>query len=411
MRHLKIAVVVGKFPTVSETFIINQMGFLKKSGHQIQILCLGEKNSNFVGNDVVEKFHLMKDTHLFTWHKFMPYSKLLRLKKMFGILFKTKNSRIFWKLIQSLNVLKYGLDAIKLNQFFKAYYQYYFVIEEFDVLHIHFADNAMLIWDQISQFKNKLVVTFHGYDAHKFDSNYYSRLIKRESIHYTVNTKYTEQKIIDLGFPKEKISILAVGLDTQFFSPNKKEHTSFNVLFVGRLIEFKSPISAIKIIESLKTHTTNQIHLNIIGSGDEASRCQKYISDHNLNDYISLLGAKTQNEIRDYMNISDVFLYPGIIDKSGRCENQGLVIQEAQSMEIPVIISDVGGMHYGMIDKESGYVIRENDLKGFEERLLHLILHPNEMQRMGKAGRKFVAKNYDNEVIGQQLLELYGSPK
>ena len=70
---------------------------------------------------------------------------------------------------------------------------------------------------------------------------------------------------------------------------------------------------------------------------------------------------------------SDIFLLPGITEVStGRAETQGIVILEAQSMELPVLVSDAGGMKYGVNNNHTGYVIAESCINSFVEKILLL---------------------------------------
>jgi colanic acid/amylovoran biosynthesis glycosyltransferase len=108
------------------------------------------------------------------------------------------------------------------------------------------------------------------------------------------------------------------------------------------------------------------------------------------------------------MDKSDVFLLPGIHDDvTGRAENQGLVIQEAQSMELPVVVSDAGGMKYGLIHTETGFVVKERDLTEFVEKLEILIEDSVLRKAMGVRGRDYVEKQFDSEVLCEKLLSYY----
>ena len=107
------------------------------------------------------------------------------------------------------------------------------------------------------------------------------------------------------------------------------------------------------------------------------------------------------------MDKGDVFLFPGITDAEGRCEVQGLVIQEAQSMELPVVISDVGGMQEGMLDQKTGFVVKAQDVDAFLERLEYMINHPEQKEQLGKSGRAFVEEKYDIQVLGKKMLDIY----
>ncbi|MDU8885481.1 glycosyltransferase family 4 protein [Yeosuana sp. MJ-SS3] len=405
MPPLKIAVVVGQFPTISETFIVNQIRFLKSQGHQVHIYCFKKIKIGIHPSDDIH----FKDVKLLEWQHFMPKNKLKRFFKIFSILIKSINFSIRLDLIKRFNLFKYKKDAFNGYVFFRRYFELYFEINNYDVVHVHFANHAVRLLRQLEIFQKRIIVSFHGFDAHNYDHQFYNGLLKLKTICYTTNTAYTKDKIIDLGFPDHLITILPVGLDTNFFKPtqNLKKSERFNILFVGRLVVLKSPLLAIKIIEQLVNQNITNLLLTIVGDGEEFQRCEDYIVSHELEPYITLKGSQNQLEIVELMNSSDMFLLPGIKDDNNKAEAQGLVIQEAQAMQLPVIISDVGGMKDGVLDGKTGFVLKAHDIDAFVKCILYLIEHPKERIAMGSAGRKFAVKNYDISVLGQQLLDLY----
>jgi len=82
-------------------------------------------------------------------------------------------------------------------------------------------------------------------------------------------------------------------------------------------------------------------------------------------------------------------------------------VQEAQAMELPVIVSDVGGIKFGLLPNESGFVIKEGDIDAFAKAVEKLILNPNLKAKMGKNGRGFVCTFFDSRVLVSKLLSIY----
>ncbi|RZN83114.1 MAG: glycosyltransferase [Winogradskyella sp.] len=402
-KPLKIAVVVGVFPSVSEAFITNQLRFLVKSGHKINILAtrhLDIDNPLFYSetyNDLKTKARVLSKAAV------LPKAYLQRLFNAVLILLKFKSSI---HLLKTFNVFKYGKDALNFSMFFKTYYKYYFNIHDYDIVHVHFGDNAVHLRSLINNFKKSTIVTFHGYDAHKFDASFYEDLIQTKNITLTVNTNFTKNKVKKLGFDNFKIYTLPVGLDTKYFLQQNVENKTFNILFVGRLVDFKAPILAVKIIEKLHEYE-KFVSLNIIGDGPLYESCLDYVISRKLQNYIHLQKSLSQNEVINFMDNSSVFLYPGIVDNTGRCENQGLVIQEAQAMQLPVVTSDVGGISEGLIDKKTGFLVEEGNIDAFVSKVLWLIDNPNRRKEMGKAGRQFVVENYESIILGERLIDIY----
>jgi len=254
------------------------------------------------------------------------------------------------------------------------------------------------------------VTSFHGVDiSPKLISEYpsfYKNLFKEVDL-ITVNSEYTKsllQKISSLN----KVRMLPVGLDTSYFKKSEKiKNKNFTILFVGRLVEFKGPIIALKIINEIIRRGYPDVKIKIVGEGELMNDLLNYINQNKIEKNVELLGALPQKRVKQLMDTSDLFLFPGIQDNNGRAENQGLVIQEAQAMELPVVISDAGGMKYGILDGETGFVIKEKDIDAFADKIEFLVNNKNKRLEMGKNGRAYIIENYDSVILGDKLVEYY----
>ena len=107
------------------------------------------------------------------------------------------------------------------------------------------------------------------------------------------------------------------------------------------------------------------------------------------------------------MNESHIFILSSITAKDGDQEGQGLVLQEAQAMGLPILSTYHNGIPEGVVDKKSGFLVPERDVDALADRLNYLIEHPNTWQDMGKTGREFVEKKYDIKKLNQKLVEIY----
>ena len=109
------------------------------------------------------------------------------------------------------------------------------------------------------------------------------------------------------------------------------------------------------------------------------------------------------NKIRKFLSEIDAYALITGIDMSP------LTLLEAQLMEKPVIATDVGGIPELMIDGKTGFLIKKNNPKDLEEKII-LILKEISAQKMGSEGKKFVIENFDWEIIAKKfkcILEQY----
>lgn len=397
---MKIAYIVNTFPQLSEAFFVNQIVDLIERGHDVRIFALKKGNEPF--HEKVYEYNLISNL-LYSPSFFLLKNKVVAFIKY---LFSHKKN--------AFKIIKFLLIKSKSTNWESIYWVDSLLCEKFDVIHAHFGNNGVTISDfkKCGLLENvKLLTTFHGYDLQP-SSGYlkgYSQL-KKFCKHYTVNSLYTKDIVESLGFEKSSITILPVGVDTDYFKPieSKKDKSLFNIIFIGRLVAFKAPDILLRICAELKNQGFD-IKCTIIGNGSLKPQLEEMTKKMGLTDIIEFKGGLTQGEVMTTMMKSDLLLLPGITDSSGRAENQGLVVQEAQALELPVIVSDAGGMKEGVQAGITGFVVKEKDIPAFVDKIIYLIHNSDKAKEMGENGRQFVLKNFNTKVLGEKLELIYDS--
>lgn len=401
---MKIAVVVGGFPILSETFIVNQIVHLINEGHEVKIFSYQHSGQTVLQDDVI-KYNLMDKCSFYYEASPVFYRRLLR-----ALLLLSKSwYKLDWGLL--FRSLKGKGNAHSLRNLFEAQW---FLEKGFDIIHVHFAPHAKKIarLKQEGILKNPYIVSFHGYDLPPADIELYTPVYKQifETCHYfTVNTPYTGG-ILRKIYSGKNVCVLPESLDTQKFTaiPCTKNE-KFTLIYCGRLVPFKGGNIAIETIHELvNNRNIRQIELRLIGDGGMKEELESLIMQFKLAENVKLLGPLKQSEIVKEMSAAHAFFLPGITEaKTLRAENQGLVVQEAQSIGLPVIVSTAGGMKDGVIDGENGYIVDERNVRGFADKIE--LLYTNEALRvqMGENGVQFARNTYDISILGKQLTDLY----
>ncbi len=87
----------------------------------------------------------------------------------------------------------------------------------------------------------------------------------------------------------------------------------------------------------------------------------------------------------------------------------GLVPLESMASGTPVLAVNDGGYKETIIDGETGFLLKR-DPEEFAEKIIYLIEHPEVVERMGKAGRQHVIKNFSwkkhVQLLEQELRKL-----
>lgn len=401
----KILFIVPGFPSISETFILNQIQSLIDLGYEVKIWAFDKEEK--IVHPTIYKYHLLEKT---VYPHFPNY-----LKRIYNLGKALLFSKHRLAALKSINVFKYNKDALALTNFCKLE-PFLYSANQFDIIHVHFGQmlaNLELIKDCGLVYSEKEVVTFHGYDLEPSQIQLYAKkyqYLLKNHLTVTVNTAYLKG-IFNQVFPDyPKVFILPVGLDTEYFKPNNekiaKDHIS--IVFCGRFIKLKGIERLPYIIQSILRQSSKKVKFHIIGDGEPGLKklfLEK--TDQNIKEgQVLYYGSLSQEKIKGIYAISDIFMLPGIYDH-GRAETQGLVIQEAQACGLPVVITDAGGMKYGIIENETGFISPYQDDDAFVANLLRLIENDDLRIVMSQKARKFVIDNYDNKILTKTLIHIY----
>ncbi|HEY9767604.1 MAG TPA: glycosyltransferase [Coleofasciculaceae cyanobacterium] len=404
---MKIAILAGGvFPTLSKTFIIDQITELIDRGHEVNIYATEPDSQNTVHPNV-EKYQLKK--HIY-YHK-VPENSLVRLRKLTGIWLAnfSKNPAV---MLRTLNIFKYGKKALSLRLLYLAIP--YLDKQPYDVVHCHFGYNGLKgqALRDLGVLRGKLIVTFHGVsmskDLQEKGVQIYNRLFEKGDLFLPIS-EHWQHKLIKLGCDESKIIVHRMGIDCHNFAFMPRQPSADGVtrlVSISRLVEKKGIEYGIRAVAKL-AKIKPDLEYNIVGDGLLKPKLQELIQELNVGNLVKLLGWKQKTEVIDILNNSHVLLAPSITAKNGDREGIPVALMEAMAMGLPVISSLHSGIPELVADGISGFLIPERDVEGIAAKLNYLIEHPEMWPRMGKAGREIVEANYDIDKLNHRLLEIY----
>lgn len=408
----KILVIVTEFPSVTETFILNQITDLIDRGHDVTVFTYNKSKKLFV-HKLYKDYNL--DLKTITHFKNKD-SKWEIFKAAVSFFLKHKKKISIVKVMKLLSPFSWKHKLEKL----KVYYDLplFLFSETFDIVHVHFGSNGRKIAAALKLRicpASKAVLSFHGSDLTPSKIAVYKETYKDVFKYFnafTINSIYLRDILLEVNSKVKNSYIIPEGFKKEYLMPFLKKDiksSSFDIVFCGRLVSWKGPDKAMEIIKILIDSGFYDIVLHIIGSGEMETELKKMVRNLNLEKNVILYGALSQEDVFKIMANSDVFLLPGIPDKTTkRSEAQGLVLQEAQFFGLPVITSNVGGVKYGMESGITGFLIEnENDSREFVEKIGLLYNDKSLKETMGKAGNDYVLKTFESKILGDKLIEIY----
>lgn len=211
-----------------------------------------------------------------------------------------------------------------------------------------------------------------------------------------------KQKLIALGVPEEKITVIPNGVNLKLFDSIRVEKVVNQVLYVGRLVNFKHVDWLIYAFAEVLKEVPNA-RLKIVGDGPERVSLQKLLRELGLQAHVTFTGiTPTYEAVARYFKESAVFVLPSTV------EGEAIVLKEAMAARLPVIAMNVAGSGVLSLvrDEENGFLLKPGRPSLIAERVIQLLRDEKKRKRMGMAGRKFVEK-YHWDVIANRTLQVY----
>ena len=259
----------------------------------------------------------------------------------------------------------------------------------------------------------KFVTTFHGtYNYSSWIKKFYNSIMVRSDlviagsnfIFSHINENYAN------FFLKKKRKLLVIfrGINTNYFNPLKilpikldkfaKQYNinrnKFIILLPGRLTYWKGQkvfIEAIKLLNDRNDITP--FEAIILGSDQGRNVYKKQLFDlvqqHRLNKIIKFIDHCKEMPIA--YGISNL-----VCSCSYEPEAFGRISVEAQSMQVPIIASNIGGSTETIINDKTGYLFNNKDSNHLANSIVSVMQKDyNSLKSIGIEGRKNVLKKFD----------------
>ena len=173
------------------------------------------------------------------------------------------------------------------------------------------------------------------------------------------------------------------------------------VVSVGRLSKEKGFLRLIDIWKLIQDSSEfKDWKLHIVGDGKLKEKIENKIKDLNLTNSI-ILKPFTKDVESEYLSAS-------IYAMTSHFEGLPMVLIEAQSYALPTISFDIATGPRDIIeDEKSGYLIEDNNLNEYANKLKTLMQDENLRAKMGAKSKEIVKSKFSKEVVMKQWENLF----
>ena len=385
---MKVVSITTAFPRsdsdVLIPWIIRLINLLKEKGVETDIF-----TSSYCGR----KSEISNDINVFRFRYF--FRKWEKLSHDMSVPEKLKSNKLYFLVLPFFMI--FGMISAC----------FYAKKNDFDLIHVHFPFPLALFGIAMKRISKKpLVMTCHGSEVNMAKKNPVFRRIFKWMLGYadsvTVNSTFMKNEVEKI-IKNKNIEIIPMGAgigDISDKSTEKREQTTkTNLLFVGRLIEWKGTKY---LIDAVKLLDPGKFELHIAGDGPERENLEK-----NAPENVVFHGYQTGKNLEELYLNADVFVLPSIVDDAGYTEGLGTVLLEAANFSIPSIGTNVGGIPDIIIDGKTGLLVPQKDSAALANAIKTLAEDKTLCGKLTENAQKHLKDNFSWEVITEKFFEIY----
>jgi len=172
-------------------------------------------------------------------------------------------------------------------------------------------------------------------------------------------------------------------------------HTVPTIVMVARFSQQKAQSMLVDAVHSLPV----PFRLAFVGDGPLREAVERQVDALGARDKVDFLGQR--------LDIPEILASADIFALFTRWEGFPISILEAMRAGLPVVASDVNGVHEAVADGQTGFLIPPGDVGLFRERLTQLLVDAKLRLRMGLAGRRRFQREFTAESMIRKTSALY----
>lgn len=375
---MNILILCDKFLPVSEHFIYNQIKCL--NDHRLFLFTRKSMNRNLYDNEfLTEK----------KWYS----NPVLRLRYKL----KGKNNP-YPKFIQNL-----------LSRFI--------IKNKIDLIYIHYGTTATQYLDVLKELSMPVVCAFHGFDASRKLNhvNYKNAIVSLSNVFFksTVPSDYLLNKLIDIGFPKNKILKIPYGADIDKIDQIEVKKANVNpdkltIIHAGRLVAKKGVPDLVKSFIKV-AETNSRIYLKIIGGGEEESLVKEIVEASDFRSRIELTGPLSHEKLIEEVKGADIFVLNSRETNNGETEGLPNSIMEAMACDTAVISTVHSGIPELITNGVNGLLVEPKNNIELEKAIAELISDQKLRNQFVKEGRGTVVSQFSIDHMKKIIVRMITS--
>lgn len=398
-----VAVVLSRFPLVTETFVLRELVEMRRQGVPVVLVPLLREEPATV-HDAARPWI---DRALYT--PFLDAASLLALLRALA----RRPGTILgaaWRARGDRNALA-GLAGILPKSARNAR-----TLRALGVRHVHaqFATHPAMSAFLMARLGRGLSwsVTVHAHDLFVSQAGLRAKLEAAKFVRCIseFNARWLEERV---GLPRARCRVIHCGIDPGRHARDPEpglpgRERPARLLSVAALKEYKGLthlVEAVRLLEQGGVRAT----CDVIGGGPLRPGLEAQAAAAGLSDRVRFVGTRTEAEVAAALARCDVFVLPSVIAADGQMEGIPVALMEALAARLPVVTTRLSGIPELVRDGETGWLVPPGDAAALAAAVRDALERPDEARRRGERGRELVEREFEIRRVTGELLDALGA--
>jgi len=385
----KILIIVENMPVPLDPRVWKEARSLRAAGYEVVVLCPRNKNAQ-------EGYEFLDGVHIYRH----PMTK--EGKGHWGYLSEYTYA-LFWEFLYSWWIyLRRGFHVIQ---------------------GCNPPDDIFLVALPFKLFGVKYIFDHHDVNPELYLSKYGSKDVfykvltwlekgtfRCSDVVMSTNNSYRALAMKRGGVRADNIFVVRNGPSTETFkavspNPSLKRGKRHLVGYVGVMNSQEGLDILLDVALRIKNLGRLDVHFTCVGGGPELPMLRKMTQEKQLEDMVTFTGFVPDAELVEILSTSDVCVNP---DRPCEMNSMSTMIKIMEYMALGKPIVQFDGIEGRFSAQEASlYSNGDDGVADFAEKILWLLDHPEERERMGQFGRRRIVKELAWEYSVQNLLAAY----
>jgi glycosyltransferase involved in cell wall biosynthesis len=393
--HPLLAVLVKRFPRLSETFILNEFLELRRRGLPARLFAIMDPHES---QSQPEALALLPEvTYL------QPGTLLGQLRRA------ARAARHHpWGALKAAGWVATRHSKAAVRNYLHALTLVSYLDEEgFVHLHAHFAHSPAAIAFIANKINGiRYSVTGHAKDIY---TTLAENLAMRShgAVFVTTCTEANRRHLIhQTGLDPGKVLLCRHGVDLERFARLARTPQAGRILSVGRLVPKKGFDILLRAC-ALLAATGRSFELRMFGGGELRGDLEAQAHDLGIDDRVHIGGGRPQTELLAEFSAAELFVLSPVVLPDGDRDGLPNVIREAMAAGLPVVTSSVSGVPEVIEHGRTGLLVPPGDPQALADAAGTLLTDAELRRALGQAAQAFAVENFGLETSVEPLLDRF----